>query len=114
MEFKSDKYKSVRGRSRLLNLSCQKCQNHIAYYQKDGPGSLRRIYIDRILHPSKIMANQYKSISEIKPLKCENCSEILGYPILYKKESRNAYRLFVESVKKEVVNIKEVTRRMEM
>jgi RNase P subunit RPR2 len=109
MKFKSDKYKSARGRSQLLNISCRKCENHIVYYQKDGPGSLRRMYIDRVLHPNKISDNQYKKISELKPLTCKECKQILGHPIIYKKENRHAYRLFVESVKKEVVNIKEVT-----
>ena len=85
----------------------------MAYYQKDGPGSLRRMYMDRVLHPGKIHDNQYKKISELKPLKCNECKEILGHPIIYKKENRHAYRLFVEFVKKEVVSIVEVTKNLE-
>lgn len=110
MKFKSDKYKSARGRSQLLDISCRKCNDHIAYYQKDGPGSLRRMYMDRVLHPMKISDNQYKKISELKPLTCKECKQILGHPIIYKKENRHAYRLFVESVKKEVVSIKEISK----
>ena len=112
MKFKSDKYKSARGRSQLLDISCRKCNNHIAYYQKDGPGSLRRMYMDRVLHPMKISDNQYKKISELKPLTCKECKQILGHPIIYKKENRHAYRLFVESVKKEVVSIKEISKKI--
>lgn len=110
MKFKSDKYKSARGRSQLLDISCRKCKNHIAYYQKDGHGTLRRMYMDRVLHPSKISDNQYKNIKDVKPLSCKECKEILGHPIIYKKENRHAYRLFVESIKKEVISIKEVMK----
>lgn len=47
--FKNDKYKKTRGGySRLLNISCQKCGSQICYYQKDGPGNLRRMYIDQL------------------------------------------------------------------
>ena len=110
MKFKSDTYKSARGRSQLLDISCRKCDNHIAYYQKDGPGSLRRMYMDRILHPDTISNNQYKKISDIEPLKCGECNEILAHPVIYKKENRPAYRLFVDSVRKRVANIKKVAQ----
>lgn len=50
--FKSDSYKRARGgRSRLLEITCEKCGERICLYQKDGPGNLRRMYIDRIIDP---------------------------------------------------------------
>jgi hypothetical protein len=48
-KFINDKYKKVRGGySRLLDITCEKCGNHVCYYQKDGPGILKRMYFDRI------------------------------------------------------------------
>ena len=52
--FKNDKFKRARGGySRMLQISCEKCNAKICKYQKDGPGNLRRMYIDRIFE-SKI------------------------------------------------------------
>jgi hypothetical protein len=59
LELKRDKYKSTRGGySRLLNLHCRKCNSLVAVYQKDGPGNLRRLYLDRILAPDKLVGLQ--------------------------------------------------------
>ena len=72
MRFKNDAYKRSRGTSRLLDIKCRKCENHICYYQKDGPGNLRRMYFDRVLQ---------RDTTE-KELKCEKCGEILGTKII--------------------------------
>lgn len=93
--FKNDRYKKVRGGySRLLDISCRKCSEHICFYQKDGPGALRRMYMDRITEP-KI------SISK-KDLSCSN-NHLLGVAIIFEKEDRPAFRLFVDSVVKKIV-----------
>ena len=93
--FKNDKYKKARGGySRLLDVSCQKCYEHICQYQKDGPGNLRRMYSDRIIEPKV-------SISK-KDLSCSK-GHLLGVKIIYKKENRPAFRLFVDSVKKKII-----------
>jgi len=92
---KNDKYKKVRGGySRLLNISCQKCSEHICIYQKDGPGNLRRMYIDRI-------SDAKVSISK-KDLSCQK-GHLIGVKIIYEKEKRPAFRLFVDSVVKKIV-----------
>lgn len=92
--FKNDKYKKTRGGySRLLSISCEKCGEHICNYQKDGPGNLRRMYHDRIIDP-------FVSISR-KDLSCSK-QHLLGVKIIYDKESRPAFRLFVDSVKKKI------------
>lgn len=92
--FKSDRYKQARGGySRLLKISCQKCGEYICLYQKDGPGNLRRMYIDRILDPKV-------SISK-KDLSCPK-GHLLGVKIIYEKEKRPAFRLFVDSVTKKI------------
>lgn len=93
--FKNDKYKKVRGGySRLLHISCQKCGEHICNYQKDGPGNLRRMYLDRIINPEVSIY--------IKDLSCSN-NHLIGVKIIYDKEKRLAYRLFVDSVIKKII-----------
>ena len=95
--FKNDKYKKVRGgSSRLLRISCQKCGEQICSYQKDGPGSLKRMYIDRITEPMV-------SISK-KNFSCPK-GHLLGVKIIYEKEKRPAFRLFVDSVVKKIIKI---------
>ena len=112
MKFKNDKYKSSRsGYSRILDISCRKCDKHILFYQKDGPGNLRRMYMDRIINPEELNKNQYKNIKDIPPLKCSKCKEILAHPYLYKKEKRNAYRLFADSIIKKIVSMNYYSKR---
>ena|SRR3989344_8628597 len=92
---KNDKYKKTRGGySRLLQISCQKCNSLICAYQKDGPGHLRRMYIDRIVNP-------LVSTTE-KNLMCPN-KHLLGVKIIYEKEQRPAFKLFVDSVIKKII-----------
>lgn len=95
MKLKSDKFKKARGgASKLLEISCGECGALVCQYQKDGMGNLKRMYLDRILHPKV-------SISE-KGLKCEN-GHLLGVAIIYKKENRPAFRLLADSVKKKAI-----------
>lgn len=92
---KNDKYKKVRGGySRLLSISCQKCDAYICNYQKDGPGNLRRMYHDRITNPKVLISG--------KDLSCKN-NHLLGVKIIYQKENRPAFRLFVDSVIKKII-----------
>ncbi len=94
-KFKKDKYKSARrGYSRLLDISCEHCSAHLCYYQKDGPGILKRMYLDRIID----------SKPTTKDLTCPNCQRTLGVLTVYEKEKRDAYRLFVGAVVKKVLN----------
>lgn len=96
-DFKNDKYKKARGGySRLLSISCEKCAEHICKYQKDGPGNLRRMYHDRIIEPKV-------SISR-KDLSCPN-DHLLGIKVIYEKEKRPAFRLFVDSVVKKIIKV---------
>lgn len=93
--FKSDKYRKDRGgHSRWLALYCEKCGDQIAIYQKDGPGILKRLYVDRIVNLKNIVG---------KNLTCKECRTILGVWITYKKEKRPAYRLFVGAVGKKII-----------
>ena len=98
LKFKNDKYKKSRGGySRLLNISCEKCGEHICLYQKDGPGNLRRMYCDRVIEPRVPITR--------KDLSCSK-GHLLGVKIIYEKEKRPAFRLFVDSVRKKIVKSK--------
>jgi hypothetical protein len=107
MKFKTDKFTASRGgKSQLLDISCRKCETNVLSYQKDGPGNLRRMYMDRIFEPAKLQKNQLKSLKDISPLRCPGCKEILAQPVVFQKEKRNAYRLFVDSVIKKRISLK--------
>lgn len=95
MKLIQDKYRKNRGgNSRLLDIQCNKCGSHLFYYQKDGPGIIKRLYLDRI-HPL---------VKAEKALACKKCKETLGIQIIYEKETRRAYRLFVGAVTKKIVS----------
>ena len=95
MKLKNDKYRRTRGGySRLLAVSCRKCGSTVCSYQKDGPGNLRRMYLDRIIEPQVSVAR--------KDLTCVK-GHLLGVKIVYDKEGRLAFRLFVDSVMKKIV-----------
>ncbi len=86
---KNDKYKKARGGySRLLNIRCAKCDTHLFYYHKDGPGSLKGT----------------------PQLVCPSCKQLIGIPISYKKENRLAYRLFTGAISKRIANSKNVRK----
>lgn len=89
-----DRFRQRRGGySRLLDVRCRRCKGHVAMYQKDGAGTLRRLYYDRILDRRYISARSIR-----KPLQCRKCQEILGTPLIYKKERRRAFRLYQDAV----------------
>ncbi len=76
-----------------MEISCEKCRGFICFYQKDGPGNLRRMYLDRITKPDVPINN--------KMLSCKK-EHLLGAKIIYKKEKRPAFRLFVDAVIKKI------------
>lgn len=94
-KFKNDKFRRVRGGySRVLSILCERCGAEICHYQKDGPGALRRLYLDRIRDPKVSLVK--------KDLSCPS-QHLLGVKIIYDKENRTAFRLFVDAVKKIIV-----------
>lgn len=105
--FKSDKYKKARGGySRLLDISCEKCGTHLFYYQKDGPGMLKRMYLDRIYGSKKYAGLQNAHVKSVPQLTCPNCKQLIGVPYIYAKENRLAFRLFVGAVVKKITDSK--------
>lgn len=106
IKFKSDKYRKSRGGySRFLNVLCEHCGAKILVYQKDGPGPLKRLYLDRIFAPENFANFQKLPISKIPSLACSKCKSVLAVPYIYKKEQRKAYRLFVGAVIKKIIKI---------
>lgn len=96
VKLKRDKYRQARGgNSRLLEVRCEKCDTPVYLYQKDGPGVLKRLYLDRI-----------DSRTKQEKLTCPKCKELLGIYFVYKKENRPAYRLFAGAVTKRIIPIK--------
>lgn len=99
---KNDKFRKNRqGYTRVFNLACTTCGTHCLTYQKDGPGTLKRLYLDRIIAPEKLSALQkLRSVKSVPPLVCVHCKALLGTPIVYNKETRIAYLLQHGKVKK--------------
>lgn len=103
LKLKKDKYKSARGGySRFLKLFCRKCDRHLLTYQKDGPGDLLRLYMDRIFYPENLVGLQKTNLREVEVLKCKSCEEIIGVPYVYMKEKRKSFRLFQGTVAKKI------------
>lgn len=92
---KSDRFKKARGgHSRLLDIRCAACGERVCLYQKDGTGSLKRLYIDRMQGWTKSTQN----------LTCVGCAKRLGILTIYKKEHRSVYRLLQGAVAKHVTH----------
>ena len=107
IKFKSDNYKKNRGGySRLLDIQCGKCSEHLFFYQKDGPGILKRMYLDRIYESTKYSGLENSPLKDVPQLTCTNCKSLIGVPYIYEKENRLAFRLFVGGVVKKIIKSK--------
>jgi hypothetical protein len=95
IKFKNDTYTKKRGTPALLKMSCSICEHIIMYYQKDGPGPLKRCYLDRIFYPEDLAKLQNYSFDKKNCLsvKCPQCKQLIGFPIIYEKENRPAFKL---------------------
>lgn len=77
-QIKNDQFKSNRGSwSRILDIACHQCKKHLFFYQKDGPGELKRSYLDRFIDLRPNTAKEFR---------CTHCNELLGIYQPYKKE----------------------------
>ncbi len=72
----NDDYRKILGGwSQILEISCNECQNFLFFYQKDGPGDLKRCFLDRIQKIHVKPENFY----------CPYCNKLLGNFIPYVK-----------------------------
>lgn len=103
---KKDKYFKERGgTTQFYYLFCSTCGEYVALYQKDGPGTLLRLYLDRIFEPEYLSMLQNKcEKNEVPALKCPKCNIVLGIPMVYEKEKRLAFRLIRGLLRKEKCN----------
>ncbi len=93
---KKDTYRENRGGyARFLNISCDSCAAHLLLYQKDGPGELKRMYLDRIFAPKILPSKSGEFV-------CPSCKKIIGTFYIYEKEKRRAIRLYQGSILKKV------------
>lgn len=96
-KFVSDQFRASRGGwSRIQSLSCNECGQFLFNYQKDGPGPLKRSYLDRIKGAPNFDERRY--------LRCENCGLTLGFRDVYVKENnRPVIRWAAEAVSSKVI-----------
>ncbi|MCL5423541.1 MAG: hypothetical protein M1385_00470 [Candidatus Marsarchaeota archaeon] len=97
IKMKEDEFRRVRGgRAVMLDVCCSKCDTKVLWYQKDGPGSLLRCYLNRIYAPPELEKLQSDpNIREPKDMPnfaCPTCSTVLGTPMRY-SDGRLAFRL---------------------
>jgi hypothetical protein len=99
-KFKRDSYMRSRGAPAMLMISCSACNTFLMCYQKDGPGLLKRCYLDRIHYPSELEILQKTCFSknQCPELSCKKCNVHIATPIVYEKENRLAYHLRIGSV----------------
>jgi len=93
---KTDRYRQARGgNSKILNLYCTLCGSFIVQYQKDGPGSLIRMYLDRIIGPAELLQayGSARSTNDMQNLLCPGCQTCVATPMLYLAEKRLALRV---------------------
>ncbi|MBX3064745.1 MAG: hypothetical protein U0528_15130 [Anaerolineae bacterium] len=101
---KRDQYRTTRGGyARFLNLYCSKCGNHLLLYQKDGPGTLFRLYLDRIVAPSALSELQkIADLKKVPPLVCSSCQAVIGTAYVWEEENRPAFLLDQAAFSKKV------------
>lgn len=91
------RYKSSRGGdSKFLEIYCLNCGQHLLLYQKDGPGSLKRMYLDRILAPESL--TDLHHATKVPNLICTKCNRLIAVYTIYEKEQRKAYGLLVGTI----------------
>lgn len=92
-KIKTDRYQKERGAVKVLDVCCAACGNLVMVYQKDGPGPLKRCYLDRIAWPAEYtqLAITAKDKSDLIPITCDKCQNLIATPMVYKKEKRLAY-----------------------
>jgi hypothetical protein len=95
MKLINDKFRKSRGGySRLLEIRCSACKEYFFNYQKDGPGIIKRMYIDRIY-----------GIVEGSILRCKRCNKLIESLIIYKRENRPAYSIQLGTIKKKIIKL---------
>ncbi len=93
---RQDVYTKARGGwSTLLSIFCAKCKRNNFLYQKDGPGELKRMYLDKVIAPESFAKklSTHAKITDVDNLSCTNCGHLMATPMIYEKENRLAYKV---------------------
>jgi hypothetical protein len=92
---KDSSYRSRGGSAQWLLLLCGVCKEPLAFYQKDGPGKLHRLYLDRLADSKNNRPLKSFELDKIQKLNCFVCDSVIGVPMLYEKDvvDRPAVRL---------------------
>ena len=93
-DFIRDEYLEKRGgMPHFLNIYCDHCGKHILLYQKDNPGKLKRLYLDRIVAPELLTELDSLPLEDIPQLRCLECSRLIAIAEDYDSEPRKVYLL---------------------
>ena len=93
-----DTFRKARGGNAcMLTVYCVNCDTPLLFYQKDGKGTLYRCYLDRIIYPYqyKELLTRFDNVKDLPQLKCSHCGNGIGTPMVYEKEDRFAFGLFM-------------------
>lgn len=105
---KVDQFSAARGgTSQFIDVRCRACGTFVLVYQKDGPGPLLRMYLDRIADPEALVSLMKKTTSaeNIPLLVCEHCHGRLAEGMVYEKEDRLAYRVIEGAIVTRETNV---------
>ncbi len=103
-KLKKDRFTKVRGgTSKFIVVRCAECRYGVLLYQKDGPGGLLRLYLDKIHAPLELaeLTKSVKIKSDIGDLHCSECGRLLALPMVYVPEKRFALRIIRGAVQTE-------------
>lgn len=81
-------YKRRGGTAKWLLLSCGACKEDFSLYQKDGPGNLHRLYLDRLFDTEGNRPFRDLGKAAISGLVCVECKELIASPMVYEKDDR--------------------------
>lgn len=86
----------------MIDVSCANCGQKLLFYQKDGPGWLKRCYLNRIFGVEKWAQLQHdakiKTPKDMPNLVCD-CGNLIGNPMVH-KDGRLAFHLIRGSFKR--------------
>ena len=108
---KKDKYLKARGgTAHLIYVSCAKCGKKILLYQKDGPGWLKRCYLNRISGidgwENLRFDKNIRTPKDMPNLICK-CGNLVGTPMVH-KDRRLAFCLVRGTFKRRKLTNKEL------
>ena len=99
-KFKKDKHFRERGgTAKIIKVACAACNANLFTYQKDGPGWLKRCYLNRIVEPKALASER-----NFKNLVCV-CGAIIGTSIRH-KDKRLAFHLIRGAFKRKATTNK--------